>query len=256
VVNLSETTPFTSAGFLKNINSVCALPFMALFYNTNRNIMPCCKFDRSKTSVGGQQTLLEMFHGDMMSNVRAQMKQGIKPSECQVCWDAESKNTTSLRNHAMTKFGDRLDQGWIDDPQLRSLDLSPGNLCNFSCRICDSTSSSKIALEEIKYTQDQNKKQYLRERFGFKTFHPYIDESYDMENDEFSRLRMIQIEIDKFASKTKEEKDEFLNNVKDICVHNQNLFLQYGKNSWRNLNFNTEMKQILNFLFYGNLEIT
>jgi hypothetical protein len=98
--------------------------------------------------------------------------------------------------------------------------------------------------------------QYLRERFGFKTFHPYIDESYDMENDDFNRLRMIQIEIDKFSQKTKEEKDEFLNNIKDICVYNQNLFLQYGKNSWRNLNYNTEMKCILNFLMDDKLEIT
>jgi hypothetical protein len=98
--------------------------------------------------------------------------------------------------------------------------------------------------------------QYLRERFGFKTFHPYIDESYDMENDDFNRLKMIEIEIDKFSSKTKEEKDEFLNNIKDICVYNQNLFLEYGKNSWRNLSYNKEMALILNFLLDDKLEIT
>jgi hypothetical protein len=96
---------------------------------------------------------------------------------------------------------------------------------------------------------------YIRERFGYKTFHPYIDESYDMECDDFARLRLIQTEIDKFTNKTKEEKDEFLNNVKDICVYNQNLFLEYGKNSWRSLNYNKEMQLILNFLLDGELEI-
>ena len=89
---------------------------------------------------------------------------------------------------------------------------------------------------------------HIRERFGYKTFHPYIDESYDMENDDLKRLQMIQIEIEKFTSKTKEEKDEFLNNVKDICVYNQNLFLQYAKNSWKSLQSNKELRLIINFL--------
>lgn len=95
---------------------------------------------------------------------------------------------------------------------------------------------------------------YLK-KFGFKTFHPFIDESYDMEEDDLKRLRMIQIEIDKFANKTKEEKDDFLNNVKDICVHNQTLFLKYAKNSWNYINHNKEMQLILNFLLDGQMEL-
>jgi hypothetical protein len=97
--------------------------------------------------------------------------------------------------------------------------------------------------------------EHIRERFGYKTFHPYIDESYDMEDNDFNRLKMIQTEIDKFANKTKEEKDEFLNNVKEICLYNQNLFLEYGKNSYNGLHYNKEMQLILNFLLDGKLEI-
>lgn len=96
---------------------------------------------------------------------------------------------------------------------------------------------------------------HIKERFGYKTFHPYIDESYDMEDDDFKRLEMIKVEIDKFAKKSKEEKDQFLNDVKDICVYNQNLFLEYGVNSWKRLSSNTEMQLILNFLLDGGLEI-
>jgi len=90
--------------------------------------------------------------------------------------------------------------------------------------------------------------EHIRERFGYKTFHPYIDESYDMEDDDLKRLKMIQTEIDKFANKTKEEKDVFLNDVKNICVYNQTLFLKYAKNSWNNNNDNKEMRLIINFL--------
>lgn len=97
--------------------------------------------------------------------------------------------------------------------------------------------------------------EHIRERFGYKTFHPYIDESYDNEDDDLKRLQMIQIEIEKFANKTKEEKDEFLNNIKDICLYNQNLFLEYGKNSYLKLHSNKEMQLILNFLSDSKLEI-
>jgi hypothetical protein len=65
---------------------------------------------------------------------------------------------------------------------------------------------------------------------GYKTFHPYIDESYDNETDDLKRLKMILAEIEKFANKTKEEKDEFLNNIKDIVKYNQEYFLNYAQN--------------------------
>lgn len=96
--------------------------------------------------------------------------------------------------------------------------------------------------------------EYIRERFGFKTFHPYIDESYDLETDDFKRLQLIQVEIDKFAKKSKEDKDQFLNDVKDICLYNQNLFLQYAKNSYGNTANHNEMRLIIGFLLTDKFE--
>jgi len=90
--------------------------------------------------------------------------------------------------------------------------------------------------------------QYLRDRFGFKTFHPYIDETYDMVDDDLQRIKLIENEMEKFANKTKEEKIEFLENVKDICFYNLDLFLQYDKNYTKELYANPEMKLIYNFL--------
>ena len=90
--------------------------------------------------------------------------------------------------------------------------------------------------------------EYIRNRFGYKTFHPYIDESYDLEIDDFKRLELIQKEIEKFSNKTKEEKDEFLNNIKDICLYNQKLFLEYGLNSWKRNEENKEMTKVISFL--------
>ena len=48
---------------------------------------------------------------------------------------------------------------------------------------------------------------------------------------------MILLEIEKFSNKTKEEKDEFLNNIKDIVKYNQEYFLNYAQNvSPKNIN--------------------
>jgi hypothetical protein len=88
---------------------------------------------------------------------------------------------------------------------------------------------------------------YIRDRFGFKTFHPYIDESYDDENVDIERLRLIQNEIDKFSKKTKEEKDLFLKDVSEICAYNQTKFLEYGNPNIEPKDVE-EFNMILNFL--------
>lgn len=82
---------------------------------------------------------------------------------------------------------------------------------------------------------------YIRDQYEYKTFHPFIDESYDEADDDMERLKLIQNEIEKFSKKTNVEKIQFLNNVKDICIYNQQKFLNYD-----NTNIN-EIK-LLNFL--------
>jgi hypothetical protein len=93
-----------------------------------------------------------------------------------------------------------------------------------------------------------NSLKYLRERFGFKTFHPYIDEAYDMVEDEIKRIELIQNEMEKFSKKSKQEKIEFLKNVKDICFYNLDLFLQFDKNYVKDLDENPELRMVYNFL--------
>jgi hypothetical protein len=90
--------------------------------------------------------------------------------------------------------------------------------------------------------------EYIKNTYGFKTFHPYINESYDQENDDYERIKSIIKELDKFSNKTKEEKDQFLINVKDICIFNQNKFLEYGKDTFGELIINKELNKIINFL--------
>jgi len=65
----------------------------------------------------------------------------------------------------------------------------------------------------------------LRE-IGYKTFHPFIDESYDQEFNDDKRMRMIINEIVKIANMSDSEVKEFIENVKEITTHNFNLIRQ------------------------------
>lgn len=59
----------------------------------------------------------------------------------------------------------------------------------------------------------------LRE-LGYKTFSPYIDESYDTIEDNSERLLAIVKEIKRLSNLTKPELNDFLNGLRDICEYN------------------------------------
>ncbi len=64
----------------------------------------------------------------------------------------------------------------------------------------------------------------LRE-IGYKTFSPWINESYDEENNDNKRLLMIAEETKRLSNLNKNEITEFINNVRGICLHNRDILL-------------------------------
>lgn len=60
----------------------------------------------------------------------------------------------------------------------------------------------------------------LIKRLGYKTFHPYINESYDTELDNMKRLRLILDEIERLSTMSNSQVDEFISNVKEITNFN------------------------------------
>lgn len=75
---------------------------------------------------------------------------------------------------------------------------------------------------------------------GFKTFHPLIDESFDQESDLENKCIQIVDQIEKLCQT---ELDQFLLQVKDICVYNQQHFFgNYQKH------LNNTHKNFMNFL--------
>ena len=58
---------------------------------------------------------------------------------------------------------------------------------------------------------------------GYKSFSPWINEDYDKENDDATRMMMIVREIERLVNLSAAELEEFLVAMRDICEHNYQL---------------------------------
>jgi len=65
-------------------------------------------------------------------------------------------------------------------------------------------------------------------RYGFRTFSPFIDESYDLETDSDKRMDLIMSEMCRIAAMDPESKQHLLNQCRLIAEHNRRRF--FSKN--------------------------
>jgi hypothetical protein len=93
---------------------------------------------------------------------------------------------------------------------------------------------------------------YLRE-IGFKTFSPFIDESYDDEIVTEKRFKIIVGEIKRLNSLSKEQLDDMIKSLNESLEHNQNLLIKL--NEAQNLERNY-LSFVLNKLYQPKKEIT
>ena len=72
---------------------------------------------------------------------------------------------------------------------------------------------------------------YLRQMkmIGYKTFHPFIDESYDLIQDDRERMLALCVQIKMLCNKSDEEILQFQRDVQHIVEHNLEVFLDDSK---------------------------
>jgi hypothetical protein len=86
-------------------------------------------------------------------------------------------------------------------------------------------------------------------KLGFKTFSPFIDESYDLELDPETRFKMILSEIDRISKIPIEEVHNWYNSIfDDIILYNQKKLFSYTDYSVNKKLVEDKFKE----LFYGN----
>jgi molybdenum cofactor biosynthesis enzyme MoaA len=148
IIDSSNVYPF---------DTFCTLPFGFVSVGTDGMTSPCCKY---QGHTGFFDSKFDFNH--RMHQIRNDIKNGQRHANCNVCWQAEDLGQTSIRQHFINKYGEQCDQEWVDHPTIRDLTVSPVNLCNFKCRICTPVSSSKIAVEELKFSKDAKEQEKLR----------------------------------------------------------------------------------------------
>ncbi len=83
---------------------------------------------------------------------------------------------------------------------------------------------------------------YLK-TLGFKTFNPYIDESYDTINDPIKRIKAIFKEIERLGKLSDSQLEDLEEKTKEICEHNYSLI--FDQKHWHNT-VNKELYEINN----------
>lgn len=66
-------------------------------------------------------------------------------------------------------------------------------------------------------------------QLGYKTFSPWINESYDLEYDDNKRMLMIVDEIERLSNLSMTDLEHFLVAIKDICSYNYNVLQKKKK---------------------------
>jgi hypothetical protein len=73
-----------------------------------------------------------------------------------------------------------------------------------------------------------NSLKFLKNEFGFKTFHPLIDERYDSEENPTKRLQMIFDEITRLNSYSIDELKQMVTKMLPSILHNKSLMYDIG----------------------------
>mgnify|MGYP000618874489 FL=1 len=87
-------------------------------------------------------------------------------------------------------------------------------------------------------------------KLGFKTFEPFIDESYDLERDPKKRILLLEKELLKLKNMTIEEMHNWYYSIVDILLYNQKHLYTFEKYEcfdeiFGQIKFDYENKQLI-----------
>lgn len=157
-----------------NKSTFCVLPFIGggLIQGGN-NIAACCNSNyNTPVAEYDPENPKQHWNSPTLKQLRIDLKNGVKNSICNYCWDQEDKKIRSTRNLFLkqtenNQFNITIDEiaeladdsGTIEDFKPMYIDFRPTNLCNYTCTYCAiHSSNSWVGLEKIIRGIDEEKK--------------------------------------------------------------------------------------------------
>jgi len=140
-------------------DTMCMYPWNNAEFKPNGTVRPCCLYAQPIVDDTGQEfnlsrgqkfSIEDTYFSSTMIKLRQDFREGKQPEGCKKCWKEESVGKRSDRQLYNWVLRDKLydidyESESIDN--ITSLDLKLGNLCNLSCRICNTNLSSSWATE-------------------------------------------------------------------------------------------------------------
>lgn len=133
---------------------MCPFPFESLALKgwidgKIRRVYPCCnmKHDNPITELSDDISLDEIFFSDTFKNLRTDLKNGVRNSLCNYCWELEDKTGHSPRLTALKNTESNYLTQQEENLKIKKLDLLTDENCNLRCRMCTPTSSNSLRID-------------------------------------------------------------------------------------------------------------
>jgi organic radical activating enzyme len=122
--------------WVNQANNFCPAPWFGMYYHSN-SVSPCCTMQTREVS------LEDYFESDWLYSLKKDLLENKKPTDCNSCWDKESKGLKSTRDRFLKKFR----ESDYATAKIEHLEVRESNLCNLMCRMCNPNDSIKIERE-------------------------------------------------------------------------------------------------------------
>lgn len=153
------------------MSKLCVYPWMHIHLHPTGRVLPCCMMDAKVNRDtfaninNDDMDLLSAMNSEGMKALRKQMLADQEPELCQICFDRERANLSSMRlgmnEIYYEKFKDDIkdtnEDGSISRFNPSYIDLRFSNLCNLKCRTCSVDLSSTWYEETLDLIKIQNK---------------------------------------------------------------------------------------------------
>jgi len=182
-------------------NKFCILPWISLETTPIGTVRPCCLTtseipnEHNSAYNLANDSLHTIRNSTSMEVLRQAFLDGIQPTICNRCWTEEDANRTSKRMHMLDKLKHIIPDDLTSKPKpLSFIDLKLGNICNISCRICGSWSSSTYASEELKQLpKDERKYSFAYDMNRAGAWPRKVDTFWDELLENASDIRYLEI---------------------------------------------------------------
>jgi len=161
---------------ITNSKHFCILPWIHFHAWPDSRVLPCCVSDSTKpvSQINKDESIIEMMNSEEYKKMRVAMMNDKPYKACQRCYDLENLGTWTMRQSQNTVRGldnrylieNTRSDGYIENFEMKYMDIRFSNMCNMKCRSCGPACSSLWAQEMIeKYDVGHYEKYFGQKKF-------------------------------------------------------------------------------------------